>query len=416
MDEVFNNKNYDYREELKRIISATKALRNRKQGKETDWTEAAEWHMKYSNINKAPALTLTVTLSPTGCEWARKGGCTMCGEFEGAYKRDTLLKNPQFHIAQFVSAITNPLVWETAKREKCDIEWLRINQEGNYINPKEMNVSSQIKILRLATHIKGIRKITIESRPQYITKDIVELLAEAIRDSGVELEIGMGVEAENDIVRNVCINKQENKDDFVRAVDLLRKYKISALAYIIVKPPFLTEKEAIDEAVKTVYFARDCGFSRISLEPMAIHPYTLVDALSQTDDYKTPWLWSVVEIVKQCSDVSYMLGVGGVGYYPIPDSYSHNYCTDELKCNEQILSLIPIYNKTRDVTVFDNVSCECKEKWISICKEELHISLKDRIAIQMGHVESILDTYIPNNLGTDTLTRNTRLIASGSQK
>lgn len=417
MDEILNfgNDIQEYSDFLKRIISTTKSLRSYKSGIATKWTEAAEWHMKYSNIEGVPSLSLTITLSPTGCEWARNGGCTMCGEFEGSFKRDELVENPQFHISQFVAAITNPQVWEAAHKEGKPIEWLRINQEGNYINPKEMNISSQVMILRLATHIKGIRKITIESRPQYITEQTASLLAEIFKNTAIELEIGMGVEAENDIVRNVCINKQESKIDFVRAVTTLRKYGIKALAYIIIKPPFLTEKEAIDEAVATAHFAKDIGFSRISLEPMTIHPYTLVDALSQTSDYKTPWLWSVVEVVKQCTDISYMLGIGGVGYYPIPNKYSHNYCEYGSKCNEQILALIPVYNRTRDTSVFDSVACECKNSWLKICRNTTKKSLKNRISEQMTHVELDLTNYTPSISDENKTVRNTRLIASGSQ-
>ena len=60
-----NYENYlsvnDYSEELKRIIKITKHLRNTKEGKRTSWNQAAEWHMKFSNIRAIPSLTLTIT-------------------------------------------------------------------------------------------------------------------------------------------------------------------------------------------------------------------------------------------------------------------------------------------------------------------------------------------------------------------
>ena len=135
----------DYKNALERITKSVKKLRNLKSGKITQWDEAAEWHMKYSNLHGTPALSLTITLSPTGCEWARQGGCTMCGEFEGSYKRDDLLNNPQFHISQFVSAVTNSSVWDVALKEEVPVSWIRINQEGNFTNPHEMNIEAQEK-------------------------------------------------------------------------------------------------------------------------------------------------------------------------------------------------------------------------------------------------------------------------------
>ena len=46
------------------------------------------------------------------------------------------------------------------------------------------------------------------------------------------------------------------------------------IAYVILKPPFLSEQEAITEAISTIGFANEIGFERISLEPMTIHGYT----------------------------------------------------------------------------------------------------------------------------------------------
>lgn len=402
----------DYKNELSNIISIVKSLRKMKGGKHTSWEKPAEWHLKYSNINHVPELALTITLSPTGCEWAKLGGCTMCGEFEGAYKEDSLVRDPQFHIAQFAKAIGDPKVWETAKKEGKEIAWLRINQEGNYFNPKEMNNTAQFAILNLAVRIKGIKKITLESRPQYLTEEVVEKLHAIFKDTGIKLEIGMGLEAQDDIIRNVCINKQEKNTDFIRVVERLNRYNIDALAYIIIKPPFLTEMEAIDEAVATAHFAKDIGFSRISFEPMSIHPYTLIDALSQTGDYTAPWLWSVVEIAKRCKDISYMVGIGGVGYYPVPSNYSHNYC--ETDCNEQFIKTIMEYNRCRDVSVFDKLHCNCHEEWIQICRQT-DVPLKERINNQLEKVMKILPEYTTAENQAASNMRSIRILGGDSQ-
>jgi hypothetical protein len=403
-----------YQQELSRIVESVKYLRSRKPGKETSWKQAAEWHLKYSNYNGESALALTITLSPTGCEWARQGGCTMCGEFEGAYKRETLITNPQFHIAQFAAAIGSQDVWEAAYKEGKNISWLRIIQEGNYTNPQETNIISQGIILQLATHIKGTRRVTIESRPQYLNEENVSFLAKIFANTGVELEIGMGLEAEDHVIRNVCINKRGSNVQFINAVSLLKKHGIFPLAYILLKPPFLTEKEAIDEAVSTAHFAAKIGFLRISFEPMSIHSYTLVDALRQVGDYKVPWLWSVVEVAKKCSDISKIFGIGGVGYYPIPIQYAHNYCDNEKDCNEEFLAAILNYNATRDVNMFNDLSCSCRDIWESDCRIS-YVPLKSRIQKQLTHVESMLPTYSASETSTNDIVRSSRIIAGNSQ-
>ena len=405
----------DYSEERKRIIHLVRQLRELKQGKITNWEDAAEWHIKYSNLNGESVLALTITLSPAGCEWARKGGCTMCGEFEGADKRNTLVENPQFHIAQFASAIGNPKIWEVIRKEGRPVTWLRINQEGNYTNPHEMNYRAQETILRLAMRINGVKRITIESRPQYLNKATVKSLSRLFEGSAVELEVGMGIEAENEVVRNVCINKQGNKQQFTNSAKLLMEYNIQPLAYVLLKPPFLTEREAIEEAVVTAHFAVNIGFTRISLEPMSIHRYSLVEALANTGDYKVPWLWSAVEVTKRCSDIAKLFGIGGIGYYPIPSIYAHNRCCDrEENCNCKCSEAIIEYGKSRDVRVFDVLACNCKSIWERECGCE-GLSLKRRIQDQLTRVESLIPSYYSEEREGNMVFRNQRILASGSQ-
>lgn len=412
--DIIGNDVRDYQQELADIISIVTELRGMKSGKRTSWKEAAEWHMKYSNINMVPELALTITLTPSGCEWASKGGCTMCGEFEGSMKNRNLSQDPQFHIAQFARSISNPVVWETAKKEGREIAWLRINQEGNFFNVNEVHEIAQLSILSLSKHIKGIKKITVECRPQYLTEQVVEKIEKVFRDSDVRLEIGMGLEAKNEIIRNICINKQESNNDFIKVVERLQRHNIDALAYIIIKPPFLTEQEAIDEAVETAHFAKDIGFSRISLEPMSIHPYTLIDVLNQTGHYSAPWLWSVVEVTKRCKDISNMVGIGGVGYYPIPSSYAHNHCNQDIDCNMRFLDCIKEYNRSRDTSVFDKLSCECKQEWIKT-RVYSKSTLKERINKQLSDVRAFLPSYTPILDNTANDMRKKRIIGGGSQ-
>lgn len=404
----------EYKSELKRIVTCVKKLRSKKKGKTTHWKRAAECHIKYSNLNNESVLALTITLSPTGCEWAKKGGCTMCGEFEGATKDSVLVEKPQFHVAQFAAAVGDERIWETVKREGKPISWLRINQEGNYINNKEVEKSAQECILRLAMRIKGVRRITIESRPEYITPDVVSFLVKLFEGSGVELEIGMGVEATNDVIRNICVNKWGTKNQFIESAKLLNDNGIRPLAYILLKPPFLTEQESIDEAVATAHFVKKIGFRRISFEPMSIHYFTLVHALTCTNDYKAPWLWSVAEVAKRCSDISYMFGIGGVGYFPVPAEYTSNQCIDENDCSTQFAKAIIEYNQSRDPSVFDHITCSCKSEWEQVRKQATK-SLKERMREQLTRVEALLPYYSVNEEQNNITIRNSRLLMSYSQ-
>lgn len=397
----------EYSKEHARIISMARTLRNLRGETETKWEEPAEWAVKYSNLYGKPKKALTITLTPAGCTWAAAGGCTMCGEFEGSLKFSKI--PAEFHIAQFASAAAKYV-------KKYQPTWLRIEQEGNFINEEEVMEEAQFTILRLASLLKGIDRITIEARPFYITEKKVKKMKEALDGSDVELEIGMGLEAENDVIRNVCVNKGERKEDFERAVKLLNENGFFPLAYVLLKPPFLTEAEGICEAIKTIRYANSIGFKRISLEPMSLHKYTVVDALANAEQYQVPWLWSVLQVINECKDIP-ELGVGGVGYYPRPKYLAQNhhkstYISED--CNKNVWQRLKDFSENRDINVFIDLECECQQEWKSECEKQ-EIPLKERINKQLNAID--LEDYKRSLVDSeDVVAENSIIIAGGTQQ
>lgn len=363
----------DYTKQLHQIKHWAKQLRQLRPQVETDWREPADWVIKDGNLHGNPVKTLTVTLTPTGCEWASKGGCTMCGEFEGSTKSKTV--PAMFHVAQFASAVSKYVT-------QYNPAWIRIYQEGNYTNQHEIESSAQLMILRLASLISGIRRITVESMAKYLTQESVDKLREAISQN-VELEVGMGFEGENDVVRNVCVNKGENIKNFRKVVGHLKEVGLRSLAYVVLKPPFLSEGEAIKEAIATIQLADDIGFDAISLEPASIHRYTVAHALNLEGLYEPPWLWSVVEVVQSARQIS-DFRIGGVGFYPRPINVAYNRHPDECDgCNSTFWAAIKEYGKSRNIDIFEDLNCACKDEW----EEARQVSeppLRTRIDQQLG--------------------------------
>ena len=366
-------KPHDFITELTRISGMAHHLRRLRPEVTTSWEEPADWVVKDANLHGLPVTSLTITLTPTGCEWADHGGCTMCGEYEGSTKGQFL--PPEFHIAQFATALSKYAA-------KYNPAWLRIYQEGNYANSREMPPDTQTSILRLASLIAGIKRITIESLAKYITPEIAASWAGAVaRD--VELEVGMGFEAQDDVVRNVCVNKGESIQDFHRAVGLLKTTGIKSLAYVLIKPPFLTEREAITEAIATIRVANEMGFDAISIEPTSIHPYSLVHALSLEGAYEVPWLWSVVTVALSGRAVP-DLRIGGIGFYPRPINVANNRhrCT-ERDCNEAFWMALKGYGRTRQLDLLESLECSCKADWQAVCEtaaEPLRLRIDQQLA------------------------------------
>ena len=396
---------HDYTEQLRRIREWALALRQLRPAITTTWKEPADWLVKDANVNGKPVKAMNITLTPTGCEWANMGGCTMCGEYEGSTKGDIV--PAEFHIAQFASAVSKYV-------PEYNPAWLRINQEGSYANQKEVEESAQFSILRLASLISGIKRITIESMAKYLTRDNVQSLRKAVAGR-VELELGMGFEAENDVVRNVCVNKGESMEHFRKAVGLLKENGIRSLAFVLLKPPFLTEGEAIEEAIATIQVANKIGFDAISLEPVSIHGYTVVHALSAEGLYQPPWLWSVVKVAQSTQHIR-DFRIGGIGYYPRPLNVSHNrHTSGDDGCNKAFWLALKEYGRTRKLEVFHGLDCACKAEWEKVC-QTVEDPLPARIDHQLGRLN--LERYkrtIAETLVRRPIVHNAMAATGGTQ-
>lgn len=364
----------EYSHEINEIRKWAKDLRNLRESLDFSWIHPVDWELKWSNIHGKPTKSLTITLTPSGCKWIEHGGCTMCGEYEGSTKGKSI--SPEFHMAQFAKAISDyyPLYHP---------EWLRIYQEGNYVNPQEVEENIQIAILRLASSLTGIKRITIESMAKYITNENAKELRKAVPED-IELEIGMGFEGEDDVVRNVCVNKGETIEDYERAISILKDNNIRSLGYVVLKPPFLTEQEAIEEAILTINRGDELGFDALSLQPLTIHKYSLAHALYSVKEYELPWLWSVIEVAKHIKNIE-DFRIGGLGFYPRPINAAYNrhkgYHGDD--CNPVLWKLIKEYGKTRDKSIFDGLECACKKQWLEVCNQkdtDLHKRIKNKLA------------------------------------
>jgi len=81
-----------------------------------------------------------------------------------------------------------------------------------------------------------------------------------------QLEIAMGLETAHPEVL-AKLNKRMTLDQFRRAAAFLREHEIALRTFILVKPPFLDEAEALDWARRSLDFAFDCGAAVASLIP-----------------------------------------------------------------------------------------------------------------------------------------------------
>jgi radical SAM enzyme (TIGR01210 family) len=272
-----------------------------------------------------------------------------------------------------------------------DISWLRIYQEGSFLNPAEVGAEAREVVLRLASNLRGVERITIESRPEYITVEALDALKKYITPT-VQLVIGTGLEAKDDFVRNVCIGKGTSLAAYDRAVEIAHAHGFLALAYVLLKPPFLSEREAIAEATSTVVHAFEAGFDEVYVQAASIHEWSLSDLLATHGLYHTPWLWSVIRVVEKTAPFG-VVKVGGLEYFPRPTVTSQNYrgsgptrtaCT----CSREVWRLIQEYNANGHADIFGDAECSCRDVWSSEVEMPEDRPLSARVARSLESVST----------------------------
>ncbi len=281
-----------------------------------------------------------IILRTRGCSWAQTSGCTMCGYFNDSMFIDVSEKDLR---SQFEKAMQN------YRDEKI----VKLFTSGSYLDPYEISLPMQNEILSILT--ERAEKISVESRPEYITEKRLTAIQKIVALK--EFEVGIGLETSNDLVREKTINKGFTFHDYKKATRLLKKHKMYVKTYVLMKPLFLTEKESLDDCIQTL---KDIALytDLVSLNPTNVQRHTVVEYLWKRNQYRPPWLWSIVEFLqlsKNITDTFVKCDVVGGGSTRGP----HN-CGS---CDNNVLNAIEEFSLTQKQTVFQDLTCDCKEKW-----------------------------------------------------
>lgn len=224
------------------------------------------------------------------------------------------------------------------------------------MNENEISLHVREEILAIIAQITHIKMVVIESRPLYINHNNVRQASQILK--GKRFEIAVGLESVNNRIRNVYLNKGISLYQFERAVEIVNRYAFPR-AYILLKPPFISEKEAINEAIRSINYAFNIGVQTISLEPATIQKGTLLEYLLLQNQYSPPKLWSIVEVLRKTAPLGKLI-VGMFQFYPSPIKVPYN-CP---KCSDHVLAYLQNYNQTLIPGALDELPlCSCYDEW-----------------------------------------------------
>jgi radical SAM enzyme (TIGR01210 family) len=303
--------------------------------------------------------SLTIILNTGGCRWARAGGCTMCGYVAesvegGSVAHDALMDQIQVCLDHEAENVDDG--------ERAGL--VKIYTSGSFLDEREVGAETRQAI---AETFGDRDRIVVESLPDFVDQaKLREFTAEGLRT-----DVAVGLETATDRVRHDCVNKYFDFADFEAACAAASAVDDAGVkAYLLMKPPFLSEGEAIADMKSSV---RRCaavdGCHTVSMNPTNVQRYTMVDELYFQGGYRPPWLWSVADVLEDTADVDAIVVSDPVGHGS--DRGAHN-CGD---CDDRVQKAIKDFDLRQDPTVFAQVSCDCEGAWDAVVERETSYSM-----------------------------------------
>jgi radical SAM enzyme (TIGR01210 family) len=235
----------------------------------------------------------TIILRTKGCSWALgdQGGCTMCGYIQDSCV-DSIDSNNIKN--QFMHA------WNEKIKEIQDDKEnyiIKIFNSGSFFDDDEISEDLRKFIYGKILEVPNLTEVVVESRTEHLTKEKLTQMKSELKNK--HIEIGIGLETVNDYIRLNYINKGMTFNEFLDAVELCKNSEIGIRAYLLFKPPFLSEESAIDDCVSSIKTLINMQINTISINPVNVQRGTLVEYLYQQNRYHVPSYYSLIKSLKK---------------------------------------------------------------------------------------------------------------------
>lgn len=341
-----------------------------------------------------------VVLRANGCEHYKKtGGCSMCSHFNGTPINEVVSTGN--YIQQWNSVLNGKdIEKENFNFNLNDYPVVCIYNLGSFLNKNEISEEAAKYIFSTLNNYKKVEKAIIESRAEYVTNESISNI-KSVFDNVIE--VGIGVESTNNTIRELCHHKGiEDTNIIKKAVEILHLNNCKALAYVNFKPVFLTEQEAINDAIQTSIDCIKMGFDAVSIEPTSLQDYSLANYLYEIGEYRVPWLWSIRDIIDGvynkieitnydfriggyfCEEV--LSGSQGVGYEGKNEIFPHLTSSNCSFCTKNFVEKIKKFNATYDLKFLHQIEkCPyCYNVWEGAKKINDSRTIEQRIIDVFG--------------------------------
>ena len=185
-----------------------------------------------------------------------------------------------------VGAIPDQIKWALEKMP--EFKQIKLYNSGSFFDEKSIPVEDYKDIASLVT---GFETVVVEAHPKLINERCLQF--RDLLDADLEVAIGLETVHPNVLKK---LNKQMDLQDFSKAVKYLTEHHIRTRAFILLRPPFMTEEEGVFWAKESLDFAFEAGVDCCTIIP--VRPGNgAMDILMKQGDFEKPTLSSLEEVL-----------------------------------------------------------------------------------------------------------------------
>lgn len=294
-------------------------------------------------------VILFIVFYTLACRWSRCLGCNL---------PSVMSKTPIGFgslMAQVDTCFSNPKVYE--KQEL--IEKVIVSNNGSVLDQQTFSSTALMYLLaRLNLALPNLKTLSVETRPEFVDLAELEFLARALVEgnSSPQLEIAIGVEAFDEVIRNEIYDKGVSLETVDKLAQQMAPYGFHLKCYFMQKPvPEMNDEEAIEDIHRAIEhldkLANRFDLSvNMHLNPTYVAKGTILENAFDEGRYTPPTLADVAQaaLFGKGKRLSIFLGLSDEGL-AVPEGSFLREGDDEL------IEKLEQFNRTQDYDILERI-------------------------------------------------------------
>ena len=222
------------------------------------------------------------------------------------------------------------------------VKHIKLYNSGSFFDVRAIPEADYPEIAWL---LKDFETVIVECHPRLINEKCLKF-----RDMLTSnLNIALGLETVNPEILKL-LNKQMTLDDFTKASEFLSENRIRSRAFILLRPPLLTEAEGIFWAERSIDFAFSSGIECCTIIPVRAGN-GIMDKLMDKGDFNLPEIYSLEKVLEY--------GIGLKKGRVFADTWDLGLFSKCEECTKKRTDRLVEMNLNQVIPV--EVECECNQ-------------------------------------------------------